>query len=176
MPLMSRYEHIGLKGSDTVNENDQESQSIKTRALESWRFTTSCCVLARKVSVAGGICVLVLSFSIFMRFPSGMPLSGCCTASIAAACRPWKQDDQQFDIELEKEAITLFSDASFADNLERQSFEGYICTVFGGPVDWRAGKQRTVTTSTTEAELERCPSYLTQRICQPRKALWMNTR
>lgn len=53
----------------------------------------------------------------------------------------------------EDEAVALFSDASFADNPDRKSSEGYICTIFGGPVDWRAGKQRTVTTSTTEAEL-----------------------
>ncbi|KAJ6110204.1 hypothetical protein N7486_002439 [Penicillium sp. IBT 16267x] len=53
----------------------------------------------------------------------------------------------------EDEAVALFSDASFADNSDRKSSKGYICTIFGGPVDWRAGKQRTVTTSITEAEL-----------------------
>lgn len=53
----------------------------------------------------------------------------------------------------EAEAVSFFSDASFADNPDRKSSEGYICQMFGGAVDWRAGKQRTVTTSTTEAEL-----------------------
>ncbi|THC87359.1 hypothetical protein EYZ11_013195 [Aspergillus tanneri] len=45
------------------------------------------------------------------------------------------------------------SDASFADNLDRKSTEGLLCKLYGGPIDWRASKQRTVTTSTTEAEL-----------------------
>lgn len=45
------------------------------------------------------------------------------------------------------------SDAAFADNQDRKSSEGYLFTLFGGPVDWKATKQKTVTTSTTEAEL-----------------------
>jgi hypothetical protein len=45
------------------------------------------------------------------------------------------------------------SDASFGDNLDRKSTEGLLCKLYGGPIDWRASKQRTVTTSTTEAEL-----------------------
>ncbi|KGO64395.1 Reverse transcriptase, RNA-dependent DNA polymerase [Penicillium italicum] len=51
------------------------------------------------------------------------------------------------------EAVTSASDASFGDNADRKSSEGYLCTLFGGAVDWKAAKQRTVTTSTTEAEL-----------------------
>lgn len=46
------------------------------------------------------------------------------------------------------------SDASFADNTEdRKSSQGYIMMLFGGPIAWRANKQDTVTTSSTEAEL-----------------------
>ena len=46
------------------------------------------------------------------------------------------------------------SDAAFADDTKtRRSSEGYLFKLFGGPIDWRASKQRTVTTSTTEAEL-----------------------
>jgi transposase InsO family protein len=45
------------------------------------------------------------------------------------------------------------SDAAFADNEGRKSSEGYLFKMFGGAVDWRATKQKTVTTSTTEAEL-----------------------
>jgi hypothetical protein len=46
------------------------------------------------------------------------------------------------------------SDAAFADDTKtRRSSEGYLFKLFGGPIDWRATKQRTVTTSTTEAEL-----------------------
>ena len=52
---------------------------------------------------------------------------------------------------------TLFvcgSDTSFADNtLDRKSSQGYILKLFRGPVAWRANKQDTVTTSSTEAEL-----------------------
>ena len=46
------------------------------------------------------------------------------------------------------------SDASYADDVAtRRSTEGYVFFLFGGPVDWRCTKQKTVTTSTTEAEL-----------------------
>ena len=46
------------------------------------------------------------------------------------------------------------SDASYADDKEtRRSTEGYLFKLFGGAVDWKARKQQTVTTSTTEAEL-----------------------
>jgi hypothetical protein len=53
----------------------------------------------------------------------------------------------------ETTAYTACSDASFADNLDRKSSEGFIFCLFGGPIDWKATKQKTVTTSTTEAEL-----------------------
>ena len=46
------------------------------------------------------------------------------------------------------------SDASFADNTEdRKSSQGYVLRLYGGPIAWRASKQTTVTTSSTEAEL-----------------------
>ncbi|KAL9572097.1 hypothetical protein ACKAV7_003814 [Fusarium commune] len=51
-------------------------------------------------------------------------------------------------------AFVVHSDASFADNtLDRRSSQGYAMKVYGGLVGWRANKQDTVTTSTTEAEL-----------------------
>jgi hypothetical protein len=46
------------------------------------------------------------------------------------------------------------SDAAFADDPDnRKSTQAFLMTVFGGPVMWKSGKQDTVTTSTTEAEL-----------------------
>jgi len=46
------------------------------------------------------------------------------------------------------------SDASFADNsIDRKSSQAYAMKLFGGLIGWRANKQDTVTTSTTEAEL-----------------------
>jgi hypothetical protein len=52
---------------------------------------------------------------------------------------------------------TLFlcaSDAAYADDpVTRRSTASYVCLLFGGPVDWKSTKQRTVTTSSTEAEL-----------------------
>jgi hypothetical protein len=50
--------------------------------------------------------------------------------------------------------FTVASDASFADDPEdRKSPQGFAMTLFGGLIAWRASKQDTVTTSTTEAEL-----------------------
>lgn len=45
------------------------------------------------------------------------------------------------------------SDAAFADNPDKKSTEAYLFKLYGGPIDWTAKKKRTVTTSTTEAEL-----------------------
>ncbi|KAJ5908749.1 hypothetical protein N7495_001431 [Penicillium taxi] len=50
-------------------------------------------------------------------------------------------------------ALNMASDASFGDHPDRKSSAGMICMLYGGPVDWKASKQKTVTTSTTEAEL-----------------------
>ena len=48
----------------------------------------------------------------------------------------------------------VYSDASFADNtIDRKSSQAYVMKLFGGLIGWRANKQSTVTTSTTEAEL-----------------------
>ena len=50
--------------------------------------------------------------------------------------------------------FVVASDASFADNsLDRKSSQAYAMKLFGGLIGWRASKQDTVTTSTTEAEL-----------------------
>ncbi|KAF7543720.1 hypothetical protein G7046_g9943 [Stylonectria norvegica] len=48
----------------------------------------------------------------------------------------------------------IHSDASFADNTaDRKSSQAYAMKLFGSLIGWRANKQDTVTTSTTEAEL-----------------------
>ncbi|KAJ6788052.1 hypothetical protein PWT90_11244 [Aphanocladium album] len=48
----------------------------------------------------------------------------------------------------------MMSDAAFSDNLDdRKSTQGYALKLFGGVVFYRSGKQNTVTTSSTEAEL-----------------------
>ena len=60
-------------------------------------------------------------------------------------------------IEYRKESDKAFlgaSDASFADDLvTRWSTERYIFRLFGESINWRLTKQRTVTTSSTEAKL-----------------------
>lgn len=53
-----------------------------------------------------------------------------------------------------EDTLVVASDASFADNtIDRKSSQGFIIKLFGGLIAWRANKQDTVTTSTTEAEL-----------------------
>jgi hypothetical protein len=53
-----------------------------------------------------------------------------------------------------EDVFIVASDASFADNsIDRKSSQAYAMRLFGGIVGWRANKQATVTTSTTEAEL-----------------------
>jgi hypothetical protein len=45
------------------------------------------------------------------------------------------------------------SDTAFADNSDRKSSYRYVFKLYGGPIAWKATKQQTVTTSSTEAEL-----------------------
>jgi hypothetical protein len=53
-----------------------------------------------------------------------------------------------------QDALVIASDTSFADDVEtRRSSQGYTIQLFGGLIAWRAARQDTVTTSTTEAEL-----------------------
>ncbi|KAI1006050.1 hypothetical protein K3495_g2173 [Podosphaera aphanis] len=51
------------------------------------------------------------------------------------------------------DVLIMASDASFGDNEGRTSSQGFVAFLYGGPVVWHASKQRSVTTSTTEAEL-----------------------
>jgi hypothetical protein len=54
----------------------------------------------------------------------------------------------------EIQELRISSDASFADDPEtRRSSHGYIISLFGGPIIWKAARQPTVSTSTTQAEL-----------------------
>ena len=45
-----------------------------------------------------------------------------------------------------------YSDAAFADSVDRKSTSGYIYKLAGGPVSHKSSKQSILTTSTTEAE------------------------
>ena len=50
--------------------------------------------------------------------------------------------------------LEVFTDASFADDtVDRRSTQGFLIKLYSGPVAWKSGKQDTVTTSSTEAEL-----------------------
>jgi hypothetical protein len=53
----------------------------------------------------------------------------------------------------EEQKFFCASDAAFADDIEtRRSTGGFLHKLFRGPIDWHSGKQKTVTTSSTEAE------------------------
>lgn len=68
--------------------------------------------LVISMSIAAGIIVVVFSLAVFMNFPGGMPLAGCCTASIAAACQPTRR--QSSDLAAQRE---------FAPGLEYQKLK-----------------------------------------------------
>jgi hypothetical protein len=54
----------------------------------------------------------------------------------------------------ELQLVRIASDSSFADGLEtRRLTQGYLFMLFGGPVIWKAIRQPSVTTSSTEAEI-----------------------
>lgn len=60
----------------------------------------------------------------------------------------------QFDGDTPPNICIGYSDASFADEIpSRHSSHGYAFSLYGGLITWKAQKQRTVTTSTTESEL-----------------------
>jgi hypothetical protein len=60
------------------------------------------------------------------------------------------------------------SDASFADDIEtRKSSQGFVFKLFNGAIDWKASRQRSVTTSSTEAELHALSST-------GKEVLWWN--
>ena len=55
---------------------------------------------------------------------------------------------------LEDQVFLIYSDAAFADNKStRYSFNGYAIKLFGGMLHFKATKQKTVTTTSIEAEL-----------------------
>src|SRR6266566_3912403 len=59
-----------------------------------------------------------------------------------------------FDGEYQGSEMEVFTDASFADDsTDRKSSQGYMITLYGTPIAWRALKQPTVTTSFTKVEL-----------------------
>lgn len=65
-----------------------------------------------------------------------------------------KSDVQQRFAFCNSRHAQISSDASFADDkMTRRSRQGYLFSLFGGPIAWKASKQNTVTTSSTEAEL-----------------------
>jgi hypothetical protein len=60
----------------------------------------------------------------------------------------------EYNAELKDVNVMIASDASFADDpVTRRSAQGYLIQLFGGAIIWKATRQSTVTTSTTEAEL-----------------------
>lgn len=57
-------------------------------------------------------------------------------------------------ITIPREVLIISNDVSYADDLQtRYNFQGYGLKLFGGLIDWKANKQKTVTLSSTEAEL-----------------------
>ena len=49
--------------------------------------------------------------------------------------------------------LIVYSDASFTDLTDRRSSQGCLIVLGGNVIDWKASKQKTVTTLSIEAEL-----------------------
>jgi hypothetical protein len=65
-----------------------------------------------------------------------------------------KEVSLQYGSDPSAQGLFIASDASYADEKEtRRSSQGWIVSLFGGPVIWKATRQPTVTLSTTEAEV-----------------------
>ncbi|KNZ64374.1 hypothetical protein VP01_1037g10 [Puccinia sorghi] len=64
--------------------------------------------------------------------------------------------DMKLTLEIKKpdELLQIYSDGSWGDNpQDRTSQSGYLCFLFGSIISWNSSKQRSVTYSSTEAEL-----------------------
>lgn len=61
--------------------------------------------------------------------------------------------DMKLHFYRDKPKMELYVDASFGDNPDRKSSQGFLMMMYGGAIDWQATKQKTVTKSTAEAEL-----------------------
>lgn len=55
--------------------------------------------------------------------------------------------------DLTSDVFICTSNTAYADNEDCKSTEEYFFKLFKDSVDWHSGKQKTITTSTTEAEL-----------------------
>ncbi|KNZ51735.1 hypothetical protein VP01_3835g2 [Puccinia sorghi] len=64
--------------------------------------------------------------------------------------------DLKFTLKIKEpnQLLQIFSNASWGDDpKDRTSQSGYLCFLFGTPISWNSSKQRLVTYSSTEAEL-----------------------
>lgn len=61
--------------------------------------------------------------------------------------------DQSLTYSGSDDSIIAMSDASFADNVDRKSSQGFLIKMHGAAIHYKSTKQDTVTTSSTEAEL-----------------------
>jgi hypothetical protein len=60
----------------------------------------------------------------------------------------------QYDGEHREMQLQIASDSSYADDPDtRRSSYGYVISLFGGLIIWKAARQNTVTTSSTESEM-----------------------
>ncbi|KAL1953580.1 hypothetical protein VTO42DRAFT_2583 [Malbranchea cinnamomea] len=91
----------------------------------------------------------------FMQNPS--PFHSAEADRVICYLRDLKDLSLVYDGSISMNSLTLFkaySDAAYADDpTTHHSSEGYLFSLFEGPVDWKAERQSTVITLTTEAEL-----------------------
>jgi hypothetical protein len=78
------------------------------------------------------------------------------TQFLAIAFGPLESDttgQEVFDTILHR-VFDPYSDTTFTNRTRtRPSAQGYLFKLFGGPIDWQSSKQKTISTSTTDAKL-----------------------
>ena len=132
----------------TANENEQKADSQRIYAYQQRVGSLNFAAVISRPDIAFATAKLAQ----FLQNPCPDHLSAA--DRVIAYLNGTKNLAIEYNGHQKTDILMCASDAAFADDeLTRRSSDGYLFQLYGGPIDWRAAKQATVTTSSTEAEL-----------------------